>query len=321
MEEEVIVSPNCPKCGRAMQQDRFDNWSCFNVNCKEEAKERRKKLNKRVSLHVKGTKRGSISITSLLQHNEKVSVPINFQSAEVKVRKLGGYQVVCPSCGKKSTLTEDDIRRAGVGLGKPVGPPMYEIVAHGLLFVRDWNAAMEAAEKGDVDYIEWRVKVAQVENKRNDWPFEITTTGTADLKLKCGDSIPVSFGEHITFKKEPDRVEAFLRLGLKGERTTRWLRYVYGGEDAPANLGEHKAKELTDFISQTQAEKERVEKLSEKLTAEIREKPSVYGAFDRLTSQIEVLKDNDVKMLTAAQKEKLDFVDKVLLRIANTPFK
>jgi hypothetical protein len=317
MENQELV-PNCPKCGRPMMKDRFDEWSCFNVNCAEEQKKRRKALNKRVRLQVKGAKKSIVK----LPHG-KTEIPVDFHGAAVKARKLGGYTVICPACGEHVTVTEGDIKNAGVGdkpFAKPVGPSGWETVAHGLAYVKDWNDAVAAAESGNVDYLGYREKIAEVTVMGEAWSFPLSTSFSTTLKLSCGHSIPITFGEDVSTVKEPDRVETFLKLGVKGEKSLRWMRYAFAGEDAPASVGEKKAREIMHYIQQLEEEKQKINKGSEKILGELERLQLFQVGFDRVVAEsVNSNRDRDTKLLREAQLAELDRIDQVLIRVAKRP--
>lgn len=278
---------------------------------------RKEALAKHTRIKVDGAKKG-FGLVKLLDN--KTEIPVNFHNAQVKANKLGGWEITCPSCGEKQVLSESEIRNAGMDIvGRPPEPSAFETVAHGLSFVRQWNSAMQAAENESVDYLEWRLMVACALLDKNAWSFQLSTSAVTDLKLKCGCSVTVSFGENVDIVKECDRVAAFLKLGIKGEKSFRWMKYIFA-PDGPSKVGEKKAAELEAFLRQTQNEKDRIQQLSEKLIAEIKKsKPFFYGDFSKVASLIEVARDNDLRLLTEAQKEKLDELDRALLRIANRP--
>jgi hypothetical protein len=250
---------------------------------------------------------------------DKIEVPVDFHGAQVKAKPSGGWEIKCPSCGEKTTLTDVDIKNAGQVLGGSPRTPVFQAVAHGLRFVHGWNRAMAMTEKDGVDYVDWRLEVAKVLVDQNTWSGDSSTMASTSLKLGCQHSVDLSFGEHITVAKEADRVQVLLRRGIKSERSFRYLAYVDTGEGR-VKLGQEKAEQLTQFIRETESDKTKIQELSEKILKEIeKSKPFFYGDFSKVASFIEVAAGNDFKLLSAAQKEKLDALDKALLRIAGRP--
>lgn len=264
-------------------------------------------------------KKGFFASVAKLLHGE-IEVPVDFHGVKVKARKLGGWEVICPSCNEHVTVTDNDVKNTGVNvLGKPVGPAGYTIVAHGLEYARDWNKAVASANNASSDYIDYRLKITQATRKQDTFPFPLSVTFSTELKLLCGHLIPITLGEDVEMAKEPDRVKVFLKLGIS-KKNYNWARYIFAGQDAPFNVGEKKAKELADFIQQLETEKNAINALSDKVIAETEKMAQLRSDFGHRVSEfVNAKRESEIRLLREAQLAELDRIDTVLARVAARP--
>ena len=250
---------------------------------------------------------------------DKNEIPVDIANADIKPNPLGGYDLRCSDCGDRHHITDSDLMSAGPdkSVSSSVGSA-FEIVAHGYPLVKGWNEIQIKAENGSVDFPEWRALEAQWNAKRNAWGFLLATKIATSLNLPCGHSISVTFGEDLSFAKEPDKVAMFLKLGIKTEKSERWMKYVYAGDaPMPSTYGKKKIEELTAFIKQLEDEKTAIIETSAKLLIELDAIHPLISNFKHvLTDTINANREQDIKNLRIAQLAELDKIDVVLQRVA-----
>ena len=258
---------------------------------------------------------------------DTVEVPVNFPDSKIRAT-LGGYEVYCKVSEEWQRVTIDSLKGAGVNpLGKSAGLCAYETVGRAYEYEQAINKANEMAEKGNGDYVDYIVLKAQVQAKLDAWGgFDLSTCVSTSLTLPCGHNVSVVLGESIETKKVPAPVATFLKLGIRGERSYRWMAYINnpnqdgGYGTGSVKIGEKKAKETYDFIKRLEDERNRIIETSDKTMAELEKVTFTDSGYkSTITNAIQSTRETELKTLRDAQLETLKKIDETINRVAKRP--
>ncbi|MDH5686532.1 MAG: hypothetical protein OEZ48_01485 [Candidatus Bathyarchaeota archaeon] len=241
------------------------------------------------------------------------------EKVEILVELRGVEDRRCPKCGEK--VTDDEIRKAGTESPGSPKSPVFASVAAGALYETKKAGIIGKAMDNKVDWIDYQTLLWENEREfsRSMW-MNPSLTGSTTLTHRCKQKIPVTFTGDVKVLKEPDKVETFLKLGLRGEKTFHWMSYIYSpvGE-VDVEFGERKAKEYYAAMRNWQNQIDAINSSAERILKELKDMRLEVSFDSDIINAVNAARKKYVDALKAAQKDILDRIDTVLARVSMRP--
>lgn len=256
-----------------------------------------------------------------LPFQNDVEVSATFE-AQVTPNIDGTYSVFCPPCETSHKVSCDYIKNAGLDVIRDSGSSAFQSAAYGAVYNHLLMKAKEIAEKKSADFIDYCIAVGQA-IRFSQTHSDLATEAGTNLKLQCGRSVSVKFGESYEFPKLGDKINAFLSLGIKGEKSYRWMSYIYHDDGyVDAKLGQKKADEMYTYVNNLQEQKQAIEDTSNKMIESLSGLHLNSSGFkEHVQTEIRMEKDKELKSLTQAQFSALNPIEEALFRAIITHHK